>query len=100
MDDTALHLEQEVLPKVRHGTVKHALTGAIAVVQRGALRLNVHLRVLALDGVYLRATRRASSRSARQLISRGVAALLRCALNCYGPGNPSDIRRRPRIWMS
>jgi len=103
MSDTAVHLEQEVLPEVpvrhwvctwpwgvravlgfdrglcreatrvfigelsrslRHRakqllgleSIKHALTGAIAVVQRtdGALRLNVHLHVLALDGVYLR----------------------------------------------
>ena len=33
-----------------------ALTGFVAVVQRtdGALRLNVHLHCLGLDGVYLR----------------------------------------------
>ena len=37
------------------GSVDQALTGSVAVVQRtdGALRLNVHLHVLGLDGVYL-----------------------------------------------
>jgi Putative transposase/Transposase zinc-binding domain len=102
MSDTAVHLEQEVLPEVpvRHWvcsfpwgvravlgydkelcreavrafakelsrSLKHrakrelglsgvddALTGLVVVVQRtdGALRLNVHLHVLALDGVYV-----------------------------------------------
>jgi hypothetical protein len=103
MSDTAVHLEQEVLPEVpvRHwvctfpwgvravlgfdrelcreatsafckelsrslkrraktklglSSVDDALTGAVAVVQRvdGAIRLNVHLHVLGLDGVYVR----------------------------------------------
>lgn len=102
MSDTAVHLEQAVLPEapVRHWvcsfpwgvravlgydrelcraaasafakelsrslkhrakrqlglvSVDHALTGLLAVVQRtdGALRLNTHLHVLALDGVYV-----------------------------------------------
>jgi hypothetical protein len=36
-------------------SVDHALTGSVAVVQRtdGALRLNTHLHVLGLDGVYV-----------------------------------------------
>lgn len=102
MSDTAVHLEQEVLPEVpvRHWvctfpwgvravlgydkelgreaasafakelsrslkrrakkqlglrSVDEALTGLVVVVQRtdGALRLNVHLHVLGLDGVYV-----------------------------------------------
>jgi hypothetical protein len=102
MSDTAVHLEQEVLPEVpvRHwvcsfpwgvravlgydqdlcraavsaftqelsrslkhrakgqlglSSVDQALTGSVAVVQRtdGALRLNTHLHVLGLDGVYV-----------------------------------------------
>jgi len=102
MSDTAVHLEQEVLPEVpvRHWvcsfpwgvravlgydqelcgqavrvfaqelsrslkrrakalfglrSLDDALTGLVVVVQRtdGALRLNVHLHVLALDGVYV-----------------------------------------------
>ena len=38
------------------GSVQDAFTGALAAVQRtdGAVRLNVHLHVLALDGVYVR----------------------------------------------
>jgi hypothetical protein len=38
------------------GTVADAHTGVVAAVQRtdGALRLNVHFHVLALDGVYVR----------------------------------------------
>ncbi len=104
MSDTAVHLEQEVLPRepIRHWVcsfpwgvrsvlgydrelcrdaaaafaqelsrslkrrakvllplpcLSDALTGSICVVQRtdGALRLNVHLHVLALDGVYTEA---------------------------------------------
>jgi hypothetical protein len=103
MADTAVHLEQRVLPavRVRHwicslpwglrallgyerklcakvasafvtelsrslakrakrelglASVTHAHTGAVCAVQRtdGALRLNVHFHVLALDGVYVR----------------------------------------------
>jgi hypothetical protein len=103
MADTAVHLEQSVLPRVhvRHwictlpwgvrallgydrklcaevvsafveeasrslrlrakrsfglATVADAFTGAVAAVQRtdGAVRLNVHLHVLVLDGVYVR----------------------------------------------
>lgn len=37
-------------------SVRHALTGAVAAIQRtdSALRLNVHFHVLVLDGVYVR----------------------------------------------
>jgi hypothetical protein len=106
MADTAVHLEQRVLPAVpiRHwigslpwglrallgydrrlcaevvgafaqellrslrrrakhllgvGSVAAADTGAVAAIQRtdGAMRLNVHVHVLALDGVYVREDR-------------------------------------------
>ncbi len=44
--------------KKAHGlrSVKQAITGAVTFIQRGdsALRLNVHLHTLALDGVYVR----------------------------------------------
>jgi hypothetical protein len=42
--------------RARAPSVADAHTGAVAAVQRtdGALRLNIHLHVLALDGVYVR----------------------------------------------
>jgi Putative transposase len=48
-------------------SVADAHPGAVAAVQRtdGALRLNVHVHVLALDGVYLRDQARASFVSMR-----------------------------------
>lgn len=51
-------LKRRAKRELRLASVEDAHTGAVCAVQRtdGALRLNVHLHVLALDGVYVRDT--------------------------------------------
>lgn len=81
-------------------SVKQALTGAIAVVQRtnGALRLNVHLHVLALDGVYVRDESRGlafhalptPSRAQVEEVARGTAKRLHRVFQRAGRPSPWD----------
>jgi hypothetical protein len=49
-------LKQRAKARLGLASVRHALTGAVAAIQRtdSSLRLNVHFHVLVLDGVYVR----------------------------------------------
>jgi hypothetical protein len=102
--------------------VRLALTGLVAVVQRtdGALRLNVHLHCLGLDGVYVRDAQGAlrfhelptpSSAEVREIArrtARGIGQLVRFPSATSGrplQDDGSDMRvsldeQRTKCWFT